>query len=100
MWLKRLLRDWLLGDDRNEMQSSRPGRYADTCVLLNSLVSSDNPTALSVVRIENGFLVARRRHNPTGPDHVDATYAATPEDLTAVLVSNMVHTRLTTTTAR
>jgi hypothetical protein len=64
--------------------------------VLAVMASSDNPKTMTVTPISNGFLVMSRRYNPNGPDKVDATFAGTAEELTTVLIAELVAARMKT----
>lgn len=61
---------------------------------LQILGSMDNPSVLMVAPIDNGFLIINRRYNPTGPDSINAMFAADAESLSAALVNRMAQARL------
>jgi hypothetical protein len=58
------------------------------------LSAQDNPAALSVVPIRNGFLVCSRVYNPNGFDSVEATFASGIGELSDTLVAQMTAARL------
>jgi hypothetical protein len=58
------------------------------------LSAQDNPAALSVVPIRNGFLVCSRVYNPNGPDRVEATFTSGIGELSDTLVAQMTAARL------
>lgn len=58
------------------------------------LTAQDNPAALSVVPIRNGFLVCSRVYNPNGPDRVEATFASEVGELSDRLIAEMTARRL------
>ena len=89
-WLRRAVRRWLEGPMQ---EASSMGIRGHTDVL-QIMSSSENPKTLTVTPIRNGFLVMGRRYNPSGPDSVDATFAATVEDLTTVLIADLVAARI------
>jgi hypothetical protein len=84
-WLKRILRNWLHNGAIGIDNGNNP---------LLAASDSNNPAALTVIAIENGFLVMSRKYNPNGPDSVSATFATDVDDLTGVLVSRLAQTRL------
>jgi hypothetical protein len=61
---------------------------------LGYLASPDNPAALLVAPIENGFLIMTRKYNPNGPDSVSAMFAADAESLSAALLNRLAQARL------
>jgi len=62
---------------------------------LHRIADPDNMSAVSVVAIQNGFLVCRRLYNPNGPDTVTANYVATAEELGPTLVAVLAAQRIT-----
>ena len=61
---------------------------------LNWMASPDNPDTLMVIPINNGFLVAARKYNPTGADKVAATFAPDAQALSDTLVSLLAQQKL------
>ena len=61
---------------------------------LHYMVDYENPAAVSVIPIQNGFLLARRRYNPNGPDAVTATFVATADEIGPALVADLAAARL------
>jgi hypothetical protein len=63
--------------------------------MLDAMTEEGSPGSLTVVAIRNGFLVTRRVYNPSGPDQIVATYAATAEDLGSQIIAELAQLRLT-----
>lgn len=85
-WLRRIVRRWLYPDE--VVKASSPG-------ILGWLQSEENnPTAVTVTAIHNGFLVMRRTYNPSGPDKIEAIHASTAEDLANIIVGQLAVNRL------
>ncbi len=89
-WLRRMVRRWLEGP----MPEVAPMGSRGQSEVLAVMASSDNPKTLTVTPIRNGFLVMGRNYNPNGPDKIDATFAATAEELTTVLIADLVAARI------
>lgn len=87
-WLRRKLRRWIY----DEAVPEPIGHGANG--LLGMLAAPDNPSTYSVMRIDNGFLVMRRKYNPNGPDAINAVFAADAEQLTNTLVAQMTAHRI------
>jgi hypothetical protein len=85
---------------RNFMQRIRSGNPSNAVVAgdgprpLNWMASPDNPDTLTVIPINNGFLVAARKYNPAGADKVDATFAPDAQALSDTLVSLLAQQKL------
>jgi hypothetical protein len=63
--------------------------------LLDAMAEEGSPGSLTVLAIRNGFLIARRTYNPSGPDRIDATFAANAEDLGPQIIAELAQLRLT-----
>jgi hypothetical protein len=63
--------------------------------MLDAMTEEGSPGSLTVVAIRNGFLVTRRVYNPSGPDQIVATYAATADDLGSQIIAELAQLRLT-----
>ena len=63
--------------------------------MLDAITEEGAVGALTVVAIRNGFLVTRRVYNPNGPDRIEATYAATADDLGPQIIAELAQLRLT-----
>jgi hypothetical protein len=61
---------------------------------LHLLAAQENPAALSVIPIRNGFLVCSRVYNPNGPDRVEAIFASEVVELSDRLIAEMTARRL------
>ena len=88
MW--QWLRDLLPQKDTPEVVPSSH----DGGTPLHLLAALDNPAALSVVPIRNGFLVCSRVYNPNGPDRVEAIFASEVVELSDRLIAEMTARRL------
>lgn len=84
-WLRRLF----AGTNRGGMVASRSDASP-----LHYVSDQDNPASISVIPIQNGFLLTRRKYNPNGPDAVTATFIATPDELGPALVADLAAARL------
>jgi hypothetical protein len=89
-WLKRALRNWLHSD----LNAAEVGLRAGGPGPLSILGSMDNPSALMVTPIDNGFLIINRKYNPNGPDSVTAMFVADAESLSAALINRLAQSRL------
>jgi hypothetical protein len=87
-WLKRVIRNWLRDDEPALGNRPEGSNY------LNLVATVDNPAAIMVAPIDNGFLIMSRKYNPSGPDHISATFAADADTLSAALISRMAQARL------
>jgi len=87
-WLRRLVRSWL------HLNSPEVASVSISSGQLSYLASPDNPAALLVTPIENGFLIMTRKYNPNGPDSVSAMFAADAESLSAALLNRLAQARL------
>lgn len=54
----------------------------------------ENPKALVVVQVKNGFLICHRIYNPNGPDAVEATFAPDADSLGPMLIAELAVLRL------
>ncbi len=54
----------------------------------------ENPKAMVVVPVKNGFLICNRVYNPNGPDPIEATYAPDAAALGPLLIAEMTAMRL------
>ena len=89
-WLKRIVRRWLAEDLYSEV-AVKGGAPTP----LNLLSDVENPALVTVVPIDNGFLLMNRQYNPNGPDRVSAMYAADADSLATALVNRLAHQKLT-----
>ncbi len=62
--------------------------------VLNMLSHWENKQNLSVVPINNGFLICTRVYNPNGPDYIEATHVADVETLGTTIVAQLAAMRL------
>jgi len=63
--------------------------------LLDAMAEEGSPGSLTVLAIRNGFLITRRTYNPSGPDRIDATFAANADDLGPQIIAELAQLRLT-----
>jgi hypothetical protein len=85
-WLRRKFRSWLYPDE--VVAKGSPA-------ILGWLQSEENnPTAVTVTAIHNGFLVMRRTYNPSGPDKIAAIHASTSEDLANIIIGQLAINKL------
>lgn len=89
-WLRNRIMRWLHGQPATE-----PVGHGAAHGLLPLIATPDNPAAIYVVGIRNGFLLCRRTYNPNGPDAIDATFAGTVDELSVALVNTLATQRLT-----
>lgn len=71
-----------------------PGGEGSTNQILNMITHWENKQNLSVVPINNGFLICSRVYNPNGPDFIEATHVADVETLGTTIVAQLAAMRL------
>ena len=93
-WLRNRVLAWLGGHPEGGLAPAGLGKDVGSIPLLH-LANPENPKALSVVTIRNGFLICSRTYNPNGPDKVEAIFAETADNLGPMLVAEMAAMRIT-----
>ena len=89
--LRRMLQGVSLGSNGKDAAMAMPKRSH----MLDAMTEEGSPGSLTVVAIRNGFLVTRRVYNPNGPDRIEATFAATADDLGSQIIAELAQLRLT-----
>lgn len=82
------------------VMGNRPTLSKDSVVAHESspvsrLTHPDNTAVLTIVPITNGFLVTRRVYNSNGPDHIEARFVATADQIGTEVIALMAVTRIT-----
>jgi hypothetical protein len=91
-WLRKRVLHWLHGP---VVLGSAPEKARDDGATLLSIMShTESPNTVTALPIRNGFLICRRVYNPNGPDKVEATFAASAEEIGPLLIAEMAVTRL------
>lgn len=93
-WLRNRVVAWLNGHPGGGLASARLGKEIGSVPLLH-MANPENPQALSVVTIRNGFLICSRTYNHNVPDKVEAIFVDTADNLGPMLVAEMAAMRIT-----
>jgi len=90
-WIVKMFQSAGSGSNGKDAAMAMPKRSH----MLDALSEEGAIGALTVVAIRNGFLITRRVYNPSGPDQIVATYAATADDLGSQIIAELAQLRLT-----
>lgn len=91
-WLRKWLLRWLHG--QNSLGAMPEKARDDGMVLLGIMSHTESPNTVTTLPIRNGFLICRRVYNPNGPDKVEATFAASAEELGPLLIAELTALRI------